>query len=319
MGTSLDFRGFLGINNSDDPARLGSKKGTYLTEGVNVDIDDTLMLHRRTGYEKKVTADVHSFWGKKDGSLALYVSGGFLKSLSTDLTSTNLLAVDQSARMQYVEVNQDVFFTNNIIIGQLKDGVVTAFPIPTEEFKTTMKPGHLIEFYNSRLYVAWNSVLWISDPAFFTRIDMRHGFKMFKGRITMLKAVSNGLYVSTPDTAYWMGGLDPGEATLLKIAGTGAIEGSAITVDSEDLTGGGIGSIVMWTSVDGVWSGGPGGTVKNKTWDAYSLESGINLGAATFRDDNGYGQYLFTYSLSQILAGDVSIPRIHVYGVTTSA
>jgi len=47
----FETKGFRGVNNVADPARvLPSGKGSFLTWGENIDIDNELMARRRDGF-----------------------------------------------------------------------------------------------------------------------------------------------------------------------------------------------------------------------------------------------------------------------------
>jgi len=90
-----------------------------------------------------------------------------------------------------------------------------------------MVPGHLIEYFNGRLLVAWDNEIWFSDPMALMRTDKRRNFKQLPSRITLLSSVEDGIYVSDLEGTYFMGGGDPGEAILIDKADYPAIPHTA--------------------------------------------------------------------------------------------
>jgi hypothetical protein len=312
----IDYSRFLGINNTDDPMRMVAKKGAYLTRGMNVDIDDKLLLSRRDGFTRRVVgANIHSLWSHED--VCLYCDGGgSLLRLNPGYASTTLLSgLEPNARFCYAPFNDRVYFSNDIFIAHVKQEGNTVYypPTPTDRYKVAVKPGHIMEYFNARLYVAWNSVLWMTDPLNPDMIDMRNGFKVFRGRITMVKAVKDGLYVSAGDATYFVEGSDPSEAKLTKVLGSGAYEGSAITVESWEFPKGLIADAAVWTTSEGVFIGGPGGYVVNKTDIAYTIPDGISWGAALEFDKTRMDQYIFTYPLEQSFSGSMALPRLRLH------
>ena len=148
---------------------------------------------------------------------------------------------------------------------------------------------------------------------------MRKNFFQFPGRITMVKSVTDGIYVSYRKNqyemkSYFLSGLDPFEFTRREIAGSSAIEGSATKIPSEEFSGGGIGSIVVWASNEGIFVGSPGGIVKNKTWNHYSCDD-VDLGASVLREDNGFNQYMFVYEVDFDMRGALEVPSLQTAGL----
>jgi len=125
--------------------------------------------------------------------------------------------------MVYVDVAGTVYLTNGTLIGFMRDGAFNLFPDPQQTYKSPMVPGHLIEYFNGRLYVARDNEIWFSDPMALMRTDMRRNFKQLPSRITLLSAVEDGIYVSDRERTYFMGGGDPGEAVLIDKADYPAI------------------------------------------------------------------------------------------------
>ena len=118
----LEISSFLGLNNTTDPSRIPvTRRGAFLVDGENVDIDDEKMLHRRKGFNQVFQGDIHSLWS--NGDICLFVQGPELKRLWPDYTSTILLNGGNHVnglKMQFVEGGGKIFFCNNSIIGYIE-------------------------------------------------------------------------------------------------------------------------------------------------------------------------------------------------------
>ena len=309
---------FLGIDNTSDPTRVGLKRGggIFLTEADNVDIDDEGMAHRRGGYAQLfLSGAVHSWWS--DGKTGLFVQGTDFKKLNADYTATILITdVDPTDRMTYVKVNDIIYFSNSSIVGYVKDGSSYPFPDPNQTFKQRMFGGNLLEYYNSRLYAAFGDTIYFSDATVLTRMDKRKNAIPFPGRITMMKAVLNGIFVSAGDKISFMEGGDPFQFTFAPVLDIPAIEGTAITVEGEEIGRGLKGKAVFWLTELGVYRGLPGGVVTQMQGGLFSIED-IDAGMAVLKDDHGYQQYLAICPMVPGVGGsegDVRMPRVAVVG-----
>ena len=298
MNTSplANIKGFLGKNNVADPARYPDKKSAiYLSECQNVDIDDQLMAHRRDGYPATPSlsgTEIHSLWA--DSETCLFVQSGDLKSLDAAFGASTVRAGVGHARMNYVRPANKIFLTNNNIIGYVEDLVYSDFAAPSETYKSIMKPGHLIEWFNGRLYVARGGDVWFSDAVYPGSTDERKNFKQLGGYISMMRAVKDGIYVSNGKETYFMAGLDPGEAALVKVATYPAILGSDVQIDGERLGLRDIsGRAVLWMTSQGICAGLDGGQFINLTQNFYRPTS-LNESRAMIRLVGNFYQYVIS-------------------------
>jgi len=305
-----------GVQNSTDPRRMG--KG-FLAVGENIDIDDERMIHRAKGYEKILSGAYHSLWA--NGKISLFVQNGDLKRLWPDYSSTVILAgIDPSAEMEYLDVNDVIYFSNGIIIGHIINGVAYPFPEPNQTFKKRMVGGQLLEWFNSRLYAAQRDKLFYSDAGAPRQMDARKNFIQTGGYITMAKAVKDGFYLSSGKNVVFLEGRSPFEFVWNKVSDSPAFKGSAIKVEGEDIGKGFTGTAVIWSSREGVFIGLPGGQIKNLTDGNYVLdEDEVDEGASIYRDDLGFGQYVFLYTLKHGKGGAkaellLPAPTVHSLG-----
>ena len=133
----------------------------------------------------------------------------------------------------------------------------------------------------------------------------------------MVRAVADGMYVSADDKTYFIGGDDPSQFKLVKVLDLGAIEGSAVTVDGDDIGRGASGKAVYWMTSCGPYKGFPGGVAIERQEGRFKIDDSIDAGVAVLKTENGYQQYVFIYQL-QAGQGDISggftIPKPAIEG-----
>ncbi len=294
QGGEIKFRNFEGINNVADATNL---KLEELAEAQNVDIDNEGRVSRRDGYTKKYTPSgkTHSMYS--NDRMCLFVEDSSLMRLNTDYTSETLRTGVTTLPMEYVDVNENVYYSNASVNGYIDTlGVSNLHTDPAVEYKETPKPGQHIEYYNGRIYIARNHTLWFTDVFAFSRVDMRYNAIEFKDEITMLKAVDDGLYISLGDindrsSVVFLSGATPEEFVQRVVADYGAIEGTA-TKPKEAFIGDGVkGQVVLWASRKGICLGGNGGSFRNLTTEKYEVPTN-RYGSGFFRINSGVPQYI---------------------------
>lgn len=297
----VEYSMFSGINNVDDPTKLfpvRTDDGEIypLTVAVNVDIDNTRRLKIRPGSKKVITGTmIHSLWNTPDESRAFFVEGDKLYLVNDDYSVTQMVSgLSEGFRMSYEEVNGNVYFTNNQIIGYIDSGnVYHALTDPATNYKVTLPPGRFICYYNGRLYVANGSILWVSDPMALTRLDMRRGFIAFHGAITLLRAVDNGLYLADGEIHFLKGD----SLKELKIDGNvncATIPYTDVVVDGQYVGNGEkTGKHVFFMSEKGICVGDPDGVIENVTEKRYRLGEHSH-GAGVIVNENDMTRYIVT-------------------------
>jgi hypothetical protein len=292
---TFDIGTVAGINNVADESRLQPGELLY---AINVDISDKGRPSRRNGVVKKVTpsGQIHSMWG--DDKKCFYVENGILKMLNADYTSTTLRTSVSNYHMSFAEVNDQYFYSNPSVIGYIYNGESKVFATPTKEFKYAPLPGQIIEYFNGRLYIARNETIWYSDVNYFGEIDRRKNFIAFENEITMMKAVDDGLWVCVGDinrqNTYFITGATREDQSLKRFAGYGCIEGSDVKIKDGQKVGEGLsGTVIIWTSGEGICIGANSGRFINITDGKYNIPD-KRYGAGLFRDEDGLAQYITT-------------------------
>lgn len=291
--TFIEMRNIKGVMNTVDPTRIPKD---YLSVGTNVDIDDEFMVKMSTGYEKIFSGDCHSLWSNRDKTFGLFVDGGSLKIIHQNLaTPTTLLSgLYPKSPMCYAEGGGFIFFSNREIVGCIRDGIAYPFPVIDQPFKKRMVGGHILEYFNSRLYAAGTEMIVYSDAASPFIMDERDNATQLLGQITMMKAIADGMYVSHGNTVAFLSGLSPSEFRYIPVNDSPAIPGMSMTLEGEEVAKGIMGRVAIWWAEDGCFIGLPEGQVKNLTQGYFTLE-GVENGALIYRDDLGFGQFLGAY------------------------
>ena len=275
MGKKITiYRGSTGINNKIDPVRLRFdwKTGIQdLAKGVNIDIDETGRISRAKGHKRSLAKDdTHSLFSC--GDYGLFVSGDALCVLESDFSWSAIRNVIQGARMDYVTAMGDTYYMNGYEKGIVRDRISYGWTGSSYVGPTTMKTfsdppiGHLLDIYNGRMFIAQNEVVWYSEPWSYGWYDLARNYISFSDRITMLRAVRSGLFISTEKKIYFENGAQPKEFTEIVCADYPAIERTDVMVHGNRIGDGSInGLALMFCSEKGICLGGPNGSFTNIT------------------------------------------------------
>jgi hypothetical protein len=158
--------------------------------------------------------------------------------------------------------------------------ITHTIPDPDLPYMVPLFAGQLIEVYKSCLYLARDNILYISQPLR-DHIDSRSGYRVFNSRITLLRAVDGGIYVSD-DKVYFLSGDTPGELIRREVHPFRAIPFTDVLTDERE---------IIWTSEDGICKGDHGGKVISLTSDRYKL-TGQGRGAGFIRDIGNVKHYV---------------------------
>lgn len=267
------YGGSTGINTKIDPVRFkyDAEAGMQeLTAGVNVDIDSTGRIGRRKGYTLKLAVASHSLF-PCDG-YCLFVTDNALSVLEPDYTHAPIRNVTVGAKVRYVAAGGDVYYLNGHEKGIVRDRVSYGWTAadyvgpPTTKVFSDPPIGHLLELYNGVMMIAEDNVLWYSEPFTWSWFDLARSYFPLIGRLTMVKAVKGGVFVSTKYATFFYRGQDVKGLEQVKVANYPAIEGTEVTVEASRLGDGSIkGVSAMWATPKGVCFGGPDGAFENLT------------------------------------------------------
>jgi hypothetical protein len=285
----VEYKAVKGIDNlTTDPMRLSPG---YVRIANNVDIDDERMMHRRDGVLRAIlSGSWKSLWSKDD--LCFGVKSGVLTKINVDWTETTILSAVGTSRMNYVPIDDRVFFSNLSVVGYIKDGVAYGFPEPDRQLRQKMVGGEILEYYEGRLYAVQGNNVFFSIAYSPMEMDSEKNFIQLNGPISMFNAVSDGIWVSEKDGISFHQGPDLFNMIYKKMLNEPAIKGSAITIDGIDLASGASSKCVVFSTEIGIYMGFTGGVLKNVTDGKYGVLD-IEQGQAIISSQNGYYQYIF--------------------------
>lgn len=276
------FQATTGLNTKLDPAKIfSSEEGIKdLAVAADVDISDTGRLSRRKGYTKQVPGSYHSLFCHND--IALVVSDANLCVLHFDFTLTVIATVTGNAKMSYAQVNGDIYYCNGYEKGIVSGGVAIPWEKgdyigpDTDRLFDDPPIGTHVESFNGRMYVAQAGVLWFSEPYAFGAFNLEDNLFWFDSDIKMVRAVADGLYVSTSNEIYFLSGIDTEQPLQVKVADYPVIAHSESWFSGQlaeypdgsiSITQAAGHRALIWMSNLGVCFGGPGGQFKNLTWE----------------------------------------------------
>lgn len=288
------IRKFSGINNVDPATRLEpviiNHEYVYpVQQANNLDIDNTFQVSSRPGYTSvKTGSDIHSMWS--DGVSCLYADGATLYKLGTGYATLSLRSdLTPGTRLSYAPFNDRIYYTNEYQIGYVKDDADNALAYPNREFKTALPVGQLIESFMGCLYVAKDNILYISDPLC-DYYDIRYGYRIFNSRITLLRAVDTGLYISD-DQVWFIKGKGNDEFERDNPYPSRAIPHTDIRIPGKYIDDSMPGNVAIWTGENGICLGDNSGNVINLT-DARYTFTARGRGTGFIREVNNIRHYI---------------------------
>lgn len=298
---------FTGMNNVDDPTNVGAPVPnsrqlifTQMTSMVNADPDNFGGCQLRPGQVSVSGTAAHSGWSNPYNPQEMFcVQGTNLKRLWPDGSLTTIRSgLTAGLRMAFCQVNDVVAYSNGIERGVIEQGKDTAPFVPSDPYKLPMVAGQFMEWYNGRLYVLKDNVLYCSDsldvPGGIESMDERQNVvAVFDGMGSMLQRVENGLFVSAGKETFFFQGDDPwvdGGFAQRSIAPYAAVPYTSVPVKADLLGMDGLtGWACMWVSERYVCIGGNSGFFLKL--EKLAIKAGKD-GAAVLREQNGTAHYL---------------------------
>lgn len=202
----------------------------------------------------------------------------------------------QSIRVYCSPANGDVLYLAQEIpvgLSQFLLGRHTPGRALETQFLEPMPAGHIVRAQNGRLHVAHNDMhLW--SAALHYGMHKRHtSYTRYEARLTLLEPVGegdrSGVYVATAQRTYFLSGASPEAWRRNYARGTGAVEGSAMQLDGEDLDIEGLaGRVAAWMDSDGnLVVGTPSGQVIDLHDTRYRGKDGVEFARLAMRERLG--------------------------------
>lgn len=293
------FSGTSGLNTKVDPSRINFNFKTGISElaaAVNIVIDDTGRPSRRKGFTATArTESWKNLFGC--GSYAIGTTGDALCAIEPNMAYTALRNVHSDAQMSYAMdtdgISDIVFYCNGYEKGIIKNKASQGWPLITPIGVTTIKEfseapvGHLLEVYNSRMFIAVNNFLFYSEPNTYHAYRLSANYFGFPNRIKMVEAVSGGFWVSDSDSVYFFGGIIAPSLQEMPVqtkkCSSPAIEGTAVKIPADRIGDGGMqGQAVVFATKEGVVAGLGDGTLLSLTEKKINFPGGLT-GSAFYR------------------------------------
>ena len=296
------FLGTTGLNTVSDEARLGYDDTGLcdLAQAVNISIDATNRPSRRSGYAVAQAGEFHSLFcdgfaccvAKEfpaDCSIMQVNPDGTLVGIRSGLTKGRRISWAQSHDAPF-----DLFYANGVENGVVRNGISYNWPdhskmamlTPTNIFYSPAPVGYLIAIVHGRMFVATEEALYYSVPFTFGCFDLGGSYLPWK-RVTMIKEVKGGVFISTDAEVLFYAGVDISTAEVSTVSPFPAIPGSALTeyVEGAEL-GLPPGLCAVWVTREGVFVGMPTGEVVNINRQKIIYPEDVTSGAAMLRGYN---------------------------------
>jgi hypothetical protein len=316
------LNGWDGLKNTMQPERLGDRD---LVRARNVVLDDSGQPSRRRGYTLKLPGDVHSLFTSYQGTV-LGVVNGNLGIINPDYSFDALVPVgadpsNGTPPLVYAQVGDLVYYTGTVDRGSvdipgrdwsawgdptdlwLSPVVNPTATLPQVAGRILKQPPNAtcMSYYNGRLYLGQGRTLWATELYLYDFVDATAGFKPFESDITMIGTVTDGIYVGTGDSVWFMTGPTFAEMRRTRVMDTGVIPGSMVDIPGE------LGNppqvpitattpvevSIMFTTTKGVCIGLDSGRTLNITEPKYIFPASVSA-AALYRRQDGVNQYIAT-------------------------
>lgn len=308
---SLVVGAFAGLRNTIAAERL---QPSDLAAAVNVDLDDAGQIRRRRGRTQISAAAHHSL--VQIAEQHLVVRDGVLGSLSSGYVFTPLREVGPQP-LSYTAVGRDIYFSSAVTNGKIIDGAYQLWgsqdgprwisPVVTPTETLGQIKGRLLgappvatqlEHYKGRIYLAAGPVLWATELYLYDLVDKTKNFVVLEDDITMLAAVTDGIYVGTRRQLIFLRGILSKGMEMTVISDTPVVEGSVVWVPLSKVHPQARGgapvperdSPVFMTGA-GIMLGLDGGQVYNLTQDRVVFPD-AQRAAALYREDQGVNSYV---------------------------
>lgn len=212
--------------------------------------------------------------------------GGIIIHTTTlDADVVNLYCTDPNGELLYYASNSLNPSTHTI------EEVSTTDPL---EFLSCYPPptGQLLVGFGGRLLIASDNVLYWSLPGAYHHWRVGLDLQLFPHRITMLAPMDKGFFVGTEHEVYWIQGDDPENWSPRLVDSKPALEGRTLYLEGRKIPELNTTEMVqLWSSIDGLAIGLPGGTVLHPTDGVVSTDS-YKYATIEYREDRSLRQIL---------------------------
>lgn len=316
MQDGVAFRKFAGIKNVVNRERLGPDE---LEKAINIDLDDLGQPHRRRGYKRVSTGAFSSLFVSDEG-FVYGVKNDSLGVINPDYSFVAMQSGFTNATVCYVQVGKSVYFSAGDagLAGIIDQDARTVSPWGTEPdifLSPVVRPtatlpairGRLIgkppfatalTYLNGRIYLAHKQWVWATELFLYNFVEKVTNFLPFDADITILGAVTDGLYVGTTEGVWFVSGVFK-EMKRIRVMDSPAIPGSLVYIPQEVANPPQVGldqstpvSVsVMFMTQAGYCTGRESGQIYNETENRVVFPAATRASAG-YRFQDGVHQYL---------------------------
>jgi hypothetical protein len=302
MKPVLIFSSTKGVNTRVDEARLALDFETgecELAEGVNITIDQSGRIYRRTGYSLVIAGEYHSVFCDNGPCFVVHdrANDAAIMQVASDLSLSGVRSpLTKGLRMSFWQDGPTTYYSNGKENGIIVDGISAPWPDHTDhvgpETSRVFFPapaGQHLSIAHGRMWIFEGNVLWYSEPFAYGKFDKSRGFYQFHTPGRVVRGVTGGLWVSDSQSIMFFDGTNPTEMVLHRKASYPLLEWSdaIITVNAAEY---GYewspGQSVVAVSSEGLCLLGPGGEFDNIGKQRILMPPGANEGATLIRGDN---------------------------------
>jgi hypothetical protein len=307
------------LNNRQKQMRLGKLSPdemvlSTLVVAENVDFDNNGETSQRLGRVVAYAGVPHSFWTHPhNDSIGYFVEAGVLMKLNADFSATAVVTLPSNSQMRFVTVNQEIVCSNGEVIGWLNDTTFTPFAKELTQFEKRTPAGQYLSFFRGVLYVASGDVFYASKPWNIEVMDERYCHFPMAGRIRMLSAVEDGIWISTDRELGFISGKGTDKFEFNHRTHSVCPDGAFIEEVEE--TEDSVAQFVTWVSEEGFCQGTDGGEYRNLSGNDVALPNG-ETGHLFRVFNNGIRQYVAvihgpeytrTYTLPDLETNELTI------------
>jgi len=280
------IKGSTGLNTVVDPVRVDYDWRTGISDlavAVNVSIDQSKRINRRTGRTLKQSGDCHSMFC--DGGECVFAKDSKLYSLGSDLTSNSLLtSLSTNDFLSYAQVGDRIYYTNGLDLGYVEEGANNTWAKTTDYVGPTSRrylegpfAGNHLAYRDGRMFISKDNVVWYSEYLSVDWYRKAKNFIMLDSFVRMIKPVRDGIFVSTEKKIYFFHGETAPTFAKKTVASYPALEWSECIeyLDGESFPDLGFsGPCALWVTAEGAMVGSPTGAVKNLNREKVIYPSG---------------------------------------------
>lgn len=156
------------------------------------------------------------------------------------------------------------------------------------QFLDKAPSGHIIRYYNGRIYIAKDNILWYTEAHNYGLYKPSTNFIMYPERITIVEPTNHGIFVCS-DKSYFLAGDGPEEFIQNVSSQRTGIEGTGLQLDSQDFNIETNEPVAFWWSNEGAVLGLSNGQINNITGNRLAVDKALS-GKSMYRQIDGIKQ-----------------------------